>query len=43
MNTEHLMAALKLLGQGMLGIFVVMVLIAIIIYIWTKFFNKESN
>lgn len=43
MNIDDLMAAVKLLGQGMLGIFVVMALIAVIIYVWTKFFDRESN
>ena len=34
---ETLMMALKLMGQGMLGIFVVMAVIALIVYLITKF------
>ena len=35
MNYQDLMAALKLMGQGMLGIFIVMAAIAIIVYLFT--------
>ena len=34
---ETLIMALKLMGQGMLGIFVVMAVIALIVYLITKF------
>lgn len=35
-NYTDLMSALKLMGQGMAGIFVVMAAIALIVYISTK-------
>ena len=35
MNYQDLMSALKLMGQGMLGIFIVMAAIAIIVYLFT--------
>ena len=34
---ETLIMALKLMGQGMLGVFVVMAVIALIVYLITKF------
>lgn len=37
MNYADLMAALKLMGQGMLGIFIVMAVISVIVYLFTKF------
>lgn len=37
MNMANLKAAFELMGQGMLGIFLVMVIIALIIYCFTKF------
>ncbi len=39
-NMNDLMAALKLMGQGMAGIFVVMAAIALIVYLFTKFVKK---
>ena len=36
MNFLDLIAAIKLLGRGMLAVFVVMVIIAILIYLFTK-------
>lgn len=36
MNYSDLMSAVKLMGQGMLAIFVVMALIAVIVYLFTK-------
>ena len=37
MDKVALMLSLKLMGQGMLGIFVVMAIIAIIVYLITRF------
>lgn len=37
MNTESLKIAFQLMGQGMLGIFVVMAAIALIVFAFTKF------
>ena len=37
MNTEALQIAFQLMGQGMLGIFVVMAVIALIVFAFTKF------
>lgn len=37
MNYADLMSAVKVMGQGMLGIFVVMITIAVIVYLFTKF------
>lgn len=39
-NMDNLMSALKLMWQGMLGIFVVMAAIAIIVFILTKIKRK---
>ena len=36
MNFLDLIASIKLLGRGMLAVFVVMVIIAILIYLFTK-------
>lgn len=36
MNFLDLIVAIKLLGRGMLAVFVVMVIIAILIYLFTK-------
>lgn len=40
MNYTDLISALKLMGQGMLGIFVVMAAISLIVYIFTKLSKK---
>ena len=37
MNYTDLMSAFKLMGQGMLAIFIVMAAIALIVYAFTKF------
>jgi len=37
MNYVDLMSSLKLMGQGMLAIFIVMAAIAIIVFLFTKF------
>ncbi len=36
-NTENIKIAFELMGQGMLGIFIVMAAISLIVYIFTKF------
>lgn len=36
-NPEHLSIALKLMGMGMLGIFIVMAAISLVVYLTTKF------
>ena len=41
MNNADLMSAIKLMGQGMLGIFIVMAAIALIVYLFTKFSKKN--
>ncbi|MBQ4313422.1 MAG: sodium pump decarboxylase gamma subunit [Clostridia bacterium] len=40
-NYDNLMLAVKLMGQGMLGIFIVMAVISIIVFLLTKF-SKEK-
>jgi len=37
MNIELLKIAFQLMGQGMLGIFVVMAIIAAVVFVFTKF------
>ena len=41
MNTELLMYGVQLMWQGMLGIFVVMAVIALIVYLLTKIPAKK--
>ena len=36
MNYTDLMSAVKLMGQGMLAIFIVMAAISVIVYLFTK-------
>lgn len=36
MNNIDLMSSVKLMGQGMLGIFIVMAAISLIVYLFTK-------
>lgn len=36
-NFEHLQFAFKLMGMGMLGIFIVMAAIALIVYLFTRY------
>ncbi len=36
MNYTDLMSAVKLMGQGMLAIFIVMAVISVIVYLFTK-------
>ena len=39
-NMYNLTSALKLMWQGMLAIFIVMAVIAIIVFLFTKFIKK---
>ena len=41
MYNADLISAVKLMGQGMLGIFIVMAAIALIVYLFTKFSKKN--
>ena len=41
MNTENVMHALDMLGQGMLGIFVVLGLIALMVVVMQKLGGKK--
>jgi Na+-transporting methylmalonyl-CoA/oxaloacetate decarboxylase gamma subunit len=41
MNTETIMQALELMGQGMLGIFVVLGLIALLVALMQKIDNRK--
>ncbi len=43
MNYKDLMSAINLMGQGMTGIFTVMVIISIIVYLLTRFLTKEKS
>lgn len=43
MDNEYLFAAVKLMGQGMLGIFVVMTIIAGTIYGMTRICERKSK
>ena len=36
-NFEHLKVAFELMGMGMLGIFIVMAVISLVVYLFTKF------
>lgn len=40
---NDLMASLKLMGQGMLGIFIVMAAISLIVYLITKISSKKEK
>ncbi len=42
MNTPDVREAIKIMGQGMLGIFVVMVIISLVVFIFTKFTKKKK-
>jgi Na+-transporting methylmalonyl-CoA/oxaloacetate decarboxylase gamma subunit len=42
MHTETIMQALELMGQGMLGIFVVLGLIALLVALMQKFDNRKK-
>ncbi len=41
MNITALESSLKLMGQGMLGIFIVMAAISLIVFLLTKISNKK--
>lgn len=40
---ENLMAALGIMGKGMLGIFVVIGLIALVVYVLTRLSSKNNG
>ena len=42
MNYTDLISAVKLMGQGMVAIFVVMAAISVIVYLFTRFSAKEK-
>lgn len=42
MNT-NLLSAIKLMGQGMLSIFIVMIVITVIVYLFTLMRKDEEN
>ena len=43
MNTEVVMEALGIMGKGMLGIFVVIVVIALLVYLLTKVTSRKQS
>ena len=43
MNTENMVQALEMMGQGMLGIFVVLGLIALLVMILQKIDNRGQK
>ena len=42
MNLDNMMAALELMGQGMLGIFVVLGIIALLVFVMQKIDNRKK-
>ena len=40
MNLDNMMAALEMMGQGMLGIFVVLGIIALLVFVMQKIDNR---
>ena len=42
-QTEDIMKSLELMGKGMLGIFVVIVVIAVLVYLLTKISSRKSS
>lgn len=40
MNYKALMSAIKLMGQGMTAIFIVMILISVIVHFFTRFLTN---
>ena len=40
---ENIIHALGMMGQGMLGIFVVIVVIAVLVYLLTKISSRKSS
>lgn len=43
MNTENMMQALEMMGQGMLGIFVVLGIIALLVALLQKLDNRNQK
>ncbi len=43
MNMDHIMQALEMMGQGMLGIFVVLGIIALLVMLLQKFDNRNHK
>ena len=43
MNFDNMMAALEMMGQGMLGIFVVLGMIALLVCLMQKIDNRKSE
>ena len=41
MNLDNMMAALEMMGQGMLGIFVVLGIIALLVFVMQKIDNRK--
>ena len=42
MNLDNMMAALEMMGQGMLGIFVVLGIIALLVFVRQKIDNRKK-
>ena len=42
MNFDNMIAALEMMGQGMLGIFVVLGMIALLVYLMQKVDNRKK-
>ena len=42
MNLDNMMAALEMMGQGMLGIFVVVGIIALLVFVMQKIDNRKK-
>ena len=42
MNLDNMMAALEMMGQGMLGIFVVLGIIALLVFVMQKIDNRKN-
>ena len=43
MNMDVVMEALRIMGKGMLGIFVVIVVIALLVYLLTKITSRKKS
>ena len=42
MNLDNMMAALEMMGQGMLGIFLVLGIIALLVFVMQKIDNRKK-
>lgn len=42
MNLDNMIAALEMMGQGMLGIFVVLGIIALLVFVMQKIDNRKK-